>query len=1096
MRTLIFLLLSFSISYCADTTSFLGTVDRSWDNAANWTNGVASDTADSAILRFAGKCSLYTDVSVRAITVLGSDSLIQNKNKITVKSYFLWASTGRLNLDDTVMTSGIINNGFLVNNSGTFATDSAVFWFKGGTGIVDSLRSLSNSFGVMKQMVVDSSCFLGLRIGGSAVLRQTGPTAPLVAIKNNAYVTTNTNYGSWDIWPTASMTPIYVEGDDYQIFNASGGTFNIDPRTAGIRCTIPNMIISGAGLVFFRGVGAASDTTLLSGGVSVAGNLSITGNKSGRFYSNDQPILASVIFVGLSAAATKTWSFGNSVVNCSLWTQTGFTSGTQTCSLQTASIFAERWLWASGTTVIPGTSKVTFVDHGGSITSANKSFYDVELNGAAYMAMTLADSLKTLRKFRGIVGKFNNSSMRINCDSGFIFNTTDSLTLNRLLTTSGDSVVFGTGPKVTSSCTLSVVNNCFIKTKNATISEIIFPNGKTRIFYAPDTFNCTNIDSSDVNGISGSINNWYSHAKGSAFYLKIPAAITSNYAIFKDCKVRGGYLIDARGVGNVDSGGCDSIRFTPSITSISPTALTQAEKLYFHGKSFSSAGALYIRNGGGSLALAYSTVGDTTANGYIPNSTTAGNYKVFAVTKYGDTAFVTDSITISDANLPVITFYSPTHGGLSGTDTVTINGYGFTTTGTVWFDGVEPTYVSKIDTVYKVIAPVHAAGIVDIIIQGLGGGYDTVPYTYDTTVILTSLTKSSGSQYGGDTVGINASSLGTVDTVFWAGDTITSFVNRSNTLVTIVTLPGTSGHLDTVIVRNILGYRDTLPGAFRRNYAPFICCISPDSAQPGDNIKLYGDSLGSIAGDVYLDGNLLEDSVWTRDSLTLFAPNDTGWMTLYITLADSQRDTIYNAFKGLPGPPGPMWYPSSPAICTTGTAYSFPIYNRGGTADSFTVSPTLPTGLSLTKATGLISGTPSVVTAKAGYKVKAFSVFGNDSTYDTITVISSCTYDTMARMYGITDRRSYQVSVPCSTLAKMTCDSVRVFLQSKSATSAWITKDSTVWTNTVLKDTLYARKLFSDKAYSIRLRAIAKLNAHVDTLSTRATRTRAGPIIY
>jgi hypothetical protein len=115
---------------------------------------------------------------------------------------------------------------------------------------------------------------------------------------------------------------------------------------------------------------------------------------------------------------------------------------------------------------------------------------------------------------------------------------------------------------------------------------------------------------------------------------------------------------------------------------------------------------------------------------------------------------------------------------------------------------------------------------------------------------------------------------------------------------------------------------------------------------------------------------------------------------------------------------------------------------------------------------------------------------------DTTTIVyrASCTYDTLARFYGVTKRLSYALSVPCSTLAKMSCDSVKAYLQIRSLTNmTWQTRDSTAWTKTVLKDTLRASFLQPDKAYYLRLRTIAKSSAYIDTLSTRSARTRLAP---
>ncbi len=63
------------------------------------------------------------------------------------------------------------------------------------------------------------------------------------------------------------------------------------------------------------------------------------------------------------------------------------------------------------------------------------------------------------------------------------------------------------------------------------------------------------------------------------------------------------------------------------------------------------------------------------------------------------------------------------------------------------------------------------------------------------------------------------------------------------------------------------------------------------------------------------------------------------------------------------------------------------ITRSGGTPDSFSVSPTLPTGLSFDKTSGTISGTPTVAQAARSYMVTARNSAGYASTSLTILVV-------------------------------------------------------------------------------------------------------------
>ena len=62
-----------------------------------------------------------------------------------------------------------------------------------------------------------------------------------------------------------------------------------------------------------------------------------------------------------------------------------------------------------------------------------------------------------------------------------------------------------------------------------------------------------------------------------------------------------------------------------------------------------------------------------------------------------------------------------------------------------------------------------------------------------------------------------------------------------------------------------------------------------------------------------------------------------------------------------------------------------PTYN-GGTVTTWTISPSLPTGLSLSASTGAISGTPTAITPSTAYTVTASNTGGSASTIVTIEV--------------------------------------------------------------------------------------------------------------
>jgi len=84
--------------------------------------------------------------------------------------------------------------------------------------------------------------------------------------------------------------------------------------------------------------------------------------------------------------------------------------------------------------------------------------------------------------------------------------------------------------------------------------------------------------------------------------------------------------------------------------------------------------------------------------------------------------------------------------------------------------------------------------------------------------------------------------------------------------------------------------------------------------------------------------------------------------------------------------PSNLVYPQPTVTAEVGKAITTDIPTVTGTVNSYTVSPTLPPGLSLSSSTGVISGAPTAVAALATYVVTASNSGGNATASITITV--------------------------------------------------------------------------------------------------------------
>jgi subtilisin-like proprotein convertase family protein len=98
--------------------------------------------------------------------------------------------------------------------------------------------------------------------------------------------------------------------------------------------------------------------------------------------------------------------------------------------------------------------------------------------------------------------------------------------------------------------------------------------------------------------------------------------------------------------------------------------------------------------------------------------------------------------------------------------------------------------------------------------------------------------------------------------------------------------------------------------------------------------------------------------------------------------------------------PSALGYSSNPAIYTKDAAITINTpTSTGGAVVSYSVSPALPAGLTLNTSTGVISGTPTTLTAAANYTITATNTGGSSDASVSITVVSP--YAAWSAQYGL-----------------------------------------------------------------------------------------------
>jgi hypothetical protein len=126
----------------------------------------------------------------------------------------------------------------------------------------------------------------------------------------------------------------------------------------------------------------------------------------------------------------------------------------------------------------------------------------------------------------------------------------------------------------------------------------------------------------------------------------------------------------------------------------------------------------------------------------------------------------------------------------------------------------------------------------------------------------------------------------------------------------------------------------------------------------------------------------------TGATFEVINPNDI-YLNRTLTLGASGTPqiapTVFFSNVSLP-PPSALSYTPSSASGTVGTPISSLTPTVTGTVTSYSVSPALPLGLSLDESSGVISGTPTAVSASASYTVTATNGTGSTTAAVTIEV--------------------------------------------------------------------------------------------------------------
>ncbi|WP_328730955.1 Ig-like domain repeat protein [Streptomyces caniferus] len=209
------------------------------------------------------------------------------------------------------------------------------------------------------------------------------------------------------------------------------------------------------------------------------------------------------------------------------------------------------------------------------------------------------------------------------------------------------------------------------------------------------------------------------------------------------------------------------------------------------GRHFTGATAVYF---GARRAAAFSVLDDRTIVAVTPSG--SGAVPV-TVTTPGGSARIGY---FSYLYWPVISRLIPSAGPVGGGNVVELVGANLNTALLVHFgDAIAfPTAVSE-GQLLVTAPPVAGPGTVPVYVTTIGGVSNQLPYTYAAVPSVTGVSPSTGPIAGGTTLVVSGTGLSRVTSVTVGGVPAVSFRAYSDTLLVVVTPPGTPGPADLVI---------------------------------------------------------------------------------------------------------------------------------------------------------------------------------------------------------------------------------------------------------------------------------------------------------
>lgn len=242
---------------------------------------------------------------------------------------------------------------------------------------------------------------------------------------------------------------------------------------------------------------------------------------------------------------------------------------------------------------------------------------------------------------------------------------------------------------------------------------------------------------------------------------------------------------------------------------------------------------------------------------------------------------------------------TPNQGSSGGGTPVTITGTGLTGTTAVRFGTRYATSVTNVSPTQVTAISPAGSGAVDVTVTTPGGTSNPIPFYYVGAPFKQTLSPTSGSTAGGETITINGTGLASATSVAFGANSVTPTV-VSDGQITAVAPAGTAGSV-SVTVTTAGGTNNGL--SYTYIAAPTLTTVAPNegSTSGGTQVTLTGTGL-TTTSQVTFDGNPAPFTVLSATSVSAVTPPGTAGAVDVVVTNGAGSATLVGGFTYTTGP--------------------------------------------------------------------------------------------------------------------------------------------------------------------------------------------------